>query len=265
MQYTDLPYSRLEQLWKGIVKIDYSLINKVTDGDVYHNYTIFTINDSKHKLKDNAQFDNNDGRGDFPNDISMFVRGEELLERMQCTVVKGYNDAINNKPLQKARNSQCLMCKGFILEPVTGTETDNVNACLALLQLDNEDGTKLNFNQLGIFAFASGSQTSNITLRDPRRSMTAVFVASKDKPLIVYATAKKEIRKFICDDRGIKIIQELIENKKEEEDTRSSPMTSEKALSILKGRLAKGEITTEDYKNLKRIILEDDKYSSNWV
>lgn len=264
MHFTDLPYSHLEHIWTGIVKVDYSLVNKISDGFECGDYTIVTINDSKHRNKDNAQFDNYDELGDFPNEISLFVMGNEFLEQMQCTVVKGYRESVSKKILQRARNTRKgVECKGFILEPATGDGILNVDACLGMLQLDNEEGNKLHFRQLGVYAFTSGSQTSNITLRDPRRSLTIAFVASKDKPFLVYATSKGKTRKFFCDGAGIEVVQDLVENK---EEVRSSPMTTDKALHILKGRLAKGEITTEEYKNVKRIILEqDDKYSSNWI
>ena len=39
--YTDLPYSYLEHLWKGIVKVDYSLVDSTSEGFEYGNYTIF--------------------------------------------------------------------------------------------------------------------------------------------------------------------------------------------------------------------------------
>jgi hypothetical protein len=260
--FNDLPYTHLEQLWKGIVKVDYGLASKLSDGLEYGHYTILKINDSKYKNKDNAQFDNYDELEDFPNEIVLFVMGNEFLEQMQCTVVKGYSEKVIKGLLQRSRSSRSLECKGFILEPVIGDGIGIADACLAMLQLDNEEGNQLHFSHLGIHAFTSGSQTSNITFRDPRRSVTIAFVASKDKPFTVYASSKSKTRKFSCDDIGIKIVQDLIENK---EEVRSSPMTSDKALDILKGRLAKGEITLEEYKNVKRLILEDEKNSSNWI
>jgi hypothetical protein len=261
--YTELPYSHLEQIWKGIVKVDYSLINKTSEGHEYGDYTIVTINDSRYGNNDNAQFDNYDGIGDFPNEIVLFVRGNGFLERMQCAVVKGYKEKEYKKLFQRSTDiRRGLDCKGFILEPATGDGTLNVDACLALLQLDNEYSNKIYFNQLGMYAFTSGSQTSNITFRDPHRSVTTAFIASKDKPFIAYVYSKDKTRKFFCDDIGIKVNQDLMENK---EELQHSPMTRNSALEILKRRLARGEITMEEYHNVKRIILEDEKYSSNWI
>ncbi|MGH9985389.1 MAG: SHOCT domain-containing protein [Nitrososphaeraceae archaeon] len=263
MPYTDLPYSYLEHLWKGIVKVEYSLVNTTSEGLEYGDYTIITINDSRYGNKDNAQLDNYDGLSEFPNEIVLFVRGNEILERMQCTVVKAYKEKEYKKLFQRSIDiHRSLDCKGFILEPVTADATLNVDACLALLQLDNKYSNEVYFKQLGIYAFTSGSQTSNITLRDPRRSVTTAFVASKEKPFIAYVYSKDKTRKFFCDDIGIKVNQDLMENK---EELQHSPMTRNSALEILKRRLARGEITMEEYQNVKRIILEDEKYSSNWI
>lgn len=261
--YTDLPYSYFEHLWKGIVKVDYSLVNKTSEGPEYGDYTIVTINDSRYGNEDNAQLDNYDGLGDFPNEIVLFVRGNEILEQMQCTVVKGYKEKEYKKLLQRSINiRRSLDCKGFILEPITADAILNVDACLALLQLDNEYSNEVYFNQLGIYAFTSGSQTSNITLRDPRRSVTTAFVASKEKPFIAYVYSKDKACKFFCDDSGIKVTQDLLEDKVV---VQHSLMTRNSALDILKTRLARGEITIEEYQRVKRIILEDENYSSNWI
>jgi hypothetical protein len=259
---TDLPYSYLEHLWKGIVKVDYSLVDSTSEGFEYGNYTVIRITDSRYGNKDNVQFDNLDGLDDFPNEIVLFVRGNEILERMQCTVIKGYKEKEYKKLLQRSIDiRRSLDCKGFILEPITADITPNADACLSLLQLDNEYNNEIYFNQLGMYAFTSGSQTSNITFRDPRRSVTTSFVASKDKPFIAYVYSKDMTRKFFCDDSGIEVIQDRIKNN---EEAQRSPMTRNGALEILKSRLASGEITIEEYQRVKRIILEDEEYSSNW-
>jgi hypothetical protein len=182
---------------------------------------------------------------------------------MQCTVVKGYKEIEYKKLLQRSVDiRKSLDCKGFILEPATEDATLEVDACLALLQLDNEYSDEIYFNKLGISAFTSGSQTSNITLRDPHRSVTTAFVASKEKPFIVYVYSKDKTRKFFCNDSGIKVTQDLLEVKVE---AQHSLMTRNSALDILKMRLARGEITIEEYQKVKRIILEDENYSSNWI
>jgi hypothetical protein len=78
----------------------------------------------------------------------------------------------------------------------------------------------------------------------------------------VYVYSKDKTRKFFCNDSGIKVTQDLLEDKGE---AQHSLMTRSSALDILKMRLARGEITIEEYQKVKRIILEDENYSSSWI
>ncbi len=233
-------YSYLVRLWKGIVRVDRSLVDKTSDGLNDGEYRIVTINDSGYRNKDNAQLDNYDEVADFPNEIVMFIKDKEILERMQCTVVKGYREEQSKKFLQRSHHvRKSLACKGFILEPIAADDTLSVNACLALLQFDNRFGQAVSFDRLGMYAFTSGSKTSNVTLRDPYRSVTTTFVASRDKPLVAYVYSNDKTLKLFCDDCGIKITQ-VRQNRRE---VQQSFTTKNSAIEILKTRLATGEIT----------------------
>ncbi len=260
LPYTGFPYSSLVRLWKGVVKVDGSLADKTSSWLDFDDYRVFTINDSKYRYQDNAQLDNYEGAADFPNEITLFVSGNEILEQMQCTVVKGYKEQPSKKLLQRSQDvHKRLACKGLILEPTRADDSIDVDACLGLLQFDNEYGQEISFDRLGIHAFTSGSQTSKVTLRNPRRSVTTIFIASKEKPLVTYVYLKDKILKFFCDDSGIKITQ--VRERKQDE-----PYGNKKImLEILKTRLVKGEITVEEYERVKRIILDDENYTSNWI
>jgi hypothetical protein len=263
--YSDHSYSYLEHLWKGIVKVDHSLISSAPHGHEYGDYTVVTINDLRYGIKDNAQFDNPNGLVDFPNEIVFFIKGNEFLERMQCTALKGYKDARVKKLFRSSYDiQQTIACKGFILEPTKEGDPldDNVDACLALFQFDNEYCQDVSFERLGIVAFASGSQTSNMTMRDPRKSVTTAFVASNDKPLVAYVYLMGKTLKVYCDNSSPKSYEI---KEKTRPNKRTSVATKDSALDVLKMRLASGEITIEEYERLRRIILEDDNYSSNWV
>jgi hypothetical protein len=258
---SDLSYSDLENLWKGIVKVDHSLVSSTHPSHEYGDYTVITIKDSRYGIEDNAQFDNFDGLAGFPNEIVFFIKGNEFLERMLCTAVKGYKEERSKKLLRSYDVYKSVACKGFILEPAKEDDTLDVDACLALVQFDNEYGQDVSIERLGIHAFASGSQTSNMTLRDPRRSVTTTFVASKDKPFVAYIYLRDKTLKFFCDDSGPKIYH--VREKRREE--KQSPTTKNKSIDILKTRLASGEITIEEYERLRSIILEDENHSSSWV
>ena len=257
----DYSFSDLENLWKGIVKVDHSLVSSTHRDQDYGDYAVITISDSRYGIEDNAQFDNHDGLASFPNEIVFFVKGNEFLERMKCIAFKGYKEERAKKLLRTYDVHKSVACKGFILEPTKGEDALDVDACLALLQFDNEYGQDVSIERLGIHAFASGSRTSNMTLRDPRRSVTTTFVASKKKQFVAYIYARDKTLKFLCDDSGIKICH--VKEKRRDETQSFTPKN--KSIDILKTRLASGEITIEEYERLRKIILEDENYSSSWI
>lgn len=260
-------FPKLVNLWKGIVRVDLSLAAKIASdsGLAYANYRIITIEDSKYNYADNSQLDNIHGENDFPNEIVIFVIGNEILERMCCTVVKGYKEKPRRKLLQRSYSTyKSLSCKGFILEPVSANDSKGVEACLGLLQFDNEFGREITFDRLGMYIFTSGSQTSNMTfVRDQRKSVTAVFTSSRDKPIVAYIYSRDKTLRFFGDDSRATLNQVQV-NKQSAQHF--NPVTAKKdALHILKTRLATGEINTEEYHKLKRVIQEDGDYNSNWI
>jgi hypothetical protein len=254
-------FPKLVSLWKGIVRVDCSLVDKTFHSLDYGDYRIVTIKDSKYRNADNAQLDNIDGQIYFPNEVVLFIIGNEILERMWCTAVKGYNEkSYPRKIAPKIYNG--LSCKGFILEPIAAYDTIDVGASLGLFQFSNEYDQEICFDRLGMYVFTSGSRTSNMTfMRDPRKSVTAAFLASRDKPIVAYIYSRDKTLRFFGDDRGIRISQ-IRDNK---QDAQRSHTTKKSALEILKTRLAMGEISIEEYEKLRRIILEDESYTSNWI
>ncbi|HZD36616.1 MAG TPA: SHOCT domain-containing protein, partial [Nitrososphaeraceae archaeon] len=174
---------------------------------------------------------------------------------------KGYKEERSKKLLRSYDARKSVAYKGFILGPTKVEDALEVDACLALLQFDNEYGQDVSIERLGIYAFASGSRTSNMTLRDPRRSVTTTFVASKEKPFVAHIYARDKTLKFFCDDSGIKIYHV----KEKTRDEKQSFTTKNKSIDILKRRLASGEITIEEYERLRRIILEDENFSPSWI
>jgi Short C-terminal domain len=257
-------FPKLVNLWKGIVRVDLSLATKLSSGLDHADYRIVSIKDSKYDYADNAQFDNMHSETDFPNEIVIFVIGNEILERMWCTVVKGYIEKPSRKILKSSFSTyKSLSCKGFILEPVSANDTKEVEACLGLLQFDNEFGCEVAFDRLGMYIFTSGSQTSNMTfVRDQRKSVTGVFISSKDKPIVAYVYLRDKTLRFFADDSMV-TLGEVQVNKKNAQPF-NLPAKKD-ALNILKTRLASGEIDTDEYHKLKRIIQEDEDYTSNWI
>jgi hypothetical protein len=269
LRYQNFPGipSDFEVIWQGIVKVDQSIAEHASSvSSEKDDFNLFIITDSKYRYEDNAQFDNTDGRQDFPNNVLLLVEGGEILEYMNCLVIRSYEFSESKGFFKRGPLDKKTIAKGFILQPILSENMINSRACLASIQFNNEQGRSLTFQQQGLFAFTSGSQTSKITIRDPRKSVISVFVASDDMPFVAFIHSKdNNILKFICNSKGIKIEEGIL---KENMDSSSSFLSSTKQdpIEILKVRLAKGEITIEEYQKLKRIIEDNSLDSaSHWI
>lgn len=83
--------SECETIWEGIVKVDPGLMEYVSSQGIRQDgFKVFTVRDSKYQHEDNAQLDNPLGSKDFPNKITLFVEGGEILEYMSCLAIKYY-------------------------------------------------------------------------------------------------------------------------------------------------------------------------------
>lgn len=269
-----------EVIWQGIVKIDPSISVHMPEGiEAGNGLKFFTIRDSTFPYSDNAQLDNPDLATNFPNDISIYVTGAKILEYMKCSVVKWHKFATNmrktslfRKKRQQELNDyfakRIVAAKGFLLSPVN-TNNGNINhvGCLASVKVSNEHGKSIIFEKTGLAIFASGSKTSDITFTNQRRSVTTVFVASDEKPFVVYMRSKATLVKLLCDSSGIKTEKTL----QVEDAGKALPgrQQSEDPLHILKIRLAKGEISVDEYEKLRRLIADDEEKNldqgSNWI
>ncbi len=270
-----------EVIWQGVVKIDPSITVHMPEGiEAGNGLKFFTIRDSAFPYSDNAQLDNPDLVANFPNDISIYVMGGKILEHMKCSVIKGYKfPAIMRKTSFFGRKRQqnlndyyakkIVAVKGFVLSPVS-TNNGNINhvGCLASVKVSNEYGGSIVFEKMGLAIFASGSKTSDITFTNQRRSVATVFVASDEKPFVVYMRSKTTLVKLFCDSNGIKTEKTL----QVEDGGKALPgrqRQGEEPLQILKIRLAKGEISIDEYKKLRRLIADDEEKNldqgSNWI
>ncbi len=268
-----------EVLWHGIVKIDPSIFVPMPEAtEARSSLKLFTITDSTFPHDDNAQLDNLDLIADFPNNISIYVTGGKILEYMKCSVIKRYQFANHMQKISFFRRKQqdlndhsakrTVTAKGFLLSPVNANNGHINNVCcLASVKISNEYGESIIFEKTGLSIFTSGSKTSDITFTNQRRSVTTIFVASDEKPFIAYVRSKAMLVKLLCDSSGIKIEKTLqIEDRAK---TLHGRQQIEDPLQILKVRLAKGEISVEEYSKLRSLIADDEEKNldqgSNWI
>jgi hypothetical protein len=262
---TNLPGlpSECETVWEGIVKVDPGLMEYISSQRIWQDgFKVFTVIDSKYQYEDNAQLDNPIGSKDFPNKITLFVEAGEILEYMNCHAIKYYEYSSSSKRLFKkdSPREKKTIVKGFILQPASDKIITEYFACLACVQFDNESSKSLAIEKPGLCIFASGSQTSHITIRDPHKSVTTVFVASDERPLAAYIHSKNKISKVICTSVGIRT-EEILKREDDKYFSTQHYVKQADPISILKMRLAKGEITVDQYLKLQKIV-EDEHFDS---
>lgn len=256
-------------LWEGTVRLSQNLVDCMTEPAVQDDMKIYTLDDHRFNRKDNTQFDNPSASKNFPNKITIVLKGCKITEFMKCSAFTK-QEHFDSRGLIKSTKRKMIMAKGFFLEPLSHTRTQE-HACLSLFQFDNEDSCNqaamhLDFvnlkhslivEELGCVAFASGSQGSGITFsRDPKKSVTILYVASDQKPFIARLETNHDRKRIICRSDGARIMLDKpakhLQNQTPEKPTHASSL--DEALKILNIRLAKGEITIYEYENLRKTM-----------
>ena len=255
-----------------MVRLDQSLTDRLTNPVVQDGLDVYTIQDSKYGRRDGAQFDNSGLSKTFPDVVTLIIPNDgNLAGSMKCCafLVRGNT---GRGFWRRSMSGNDVVIKGFILEVVpdgSRYEQGQEQARLALFQFDNGDsenevscgvdGIKvrpsLSLVALGCAAFASGSSGSVITFStDPKRSITAVFAASDQRPFVARFGSRYGTRVVTYDSGGL--------------STRDIPSAQDMGVVRLEGdtparddpkkildvRLARGEITIHEYKKLRRLM-----------
>jgi hypothetical protein len=93
-----------------------------------------------------------------------------------------------------------------------------------------------------------------------------VFVSSNENPFEANVGIKKSSLKLVCGSLGISKKENLEKTPLATSQSSITIPTKEQSLEILNARLSKGEITIEEYQNLKEILQnESNKSSFYWL
>jgi hypothetical protein len=239
--------------WEGVVRIDSSLESYVSDIQNYDGYKILVIKDVQYH---NSSYDTPDnimsiGRIYFPDTITIIVYGKEIHQYMKCTVFYGYTKIEKTRGLIRKETyfEERLVAKGFTLEPISievnQKDAPFLGSYRAKMGADNAFEVK----EKGMALFCSGSDSSGSS-DSAYRSITCVFVVSDSKPFVAFARRKGQIFTVNVNSSGLK---EESENK-QTIIQKTRPKQKEDPLEVLKLRLAKGEITKEEYEDLKKTL-----------
>ena len=255
-----------EVIWQGTVKVDSSIIKYMNASiDEKNDSRLYNIIDTKYGHGDIVQMDNLRGKLNFPNTVTIILKGE-LIEYMDCFAVKCHTLSEANGFLKKKYIKNTIL-KGFILQPTFNENEIDAHACLAVIQFDNEEGKILSIPHRGLLTFTSGSRTSNVTIGNARKSVTMVFVSSDENPFVArLGIKKKPSLNLTCGSTGISKKEYLEKTQLASSQSSLTTSTKERSLEILNTRLSKGEITIEEYQKLKDILQnESNKSSFYWI
>jgi len=239
--------------WSGIVKIDASLDDYVTNIEETQDSKRFVIKDVKYHHENYLTPDlpPNFKVYSFPREVTIWMKKQvELQNYMRCDALLGFfnEEKIRGFIRKEKYYEERLVAKGFKLGLVD-THDEKVPV-LASYRAGIGADNAINIEQKGIICFCSASQSSSDDAA--YQSLTCVFIASDEKPFVAYVRKKGSMNKVICDSNSIREISQ----DKEHELKNRLVKPSEDPLTVLKLRLAKGEITKEEYEDLQKMIRE---------
>ena len=252
--------SDIDVLWSGTVRLDRSLADCLRAPTIRDGYSVYAVRDSTYGRENNVQFDNPGSLKKFPNTVTVVAEGWDGAESLQCSAFVAYGDA--RDCLLRRGTKREVIAKGFTFEPLSGVEED-IHSRIAKFQFDNGSSANeaayhlggigatppLEMESLGCVAFASGSDGSSVTFaRDPKRSVTVVFVASDRKPFVARIGSADSRKQVTCRCSGF-VVEEI-----DPAGHDVGKATPGGPLDTLNIRLAKGEITVQEYEGMRRVM-----------
>jgi len=263
----------MEPLWEGLVKIDDTLDDYVSEISDMGDANNLHIRDMKYHHDFRFASQEWGSNRFLPNEVIIVVKGKELLDHMKCTATLGYQQIQKTRGLIKKETyyEKAIRMKGFILEPTSGVGGAPIKSVSTLEQSAPKEisvprlasyratigrDNTFNVEREGIGCFYSGSASSYVGFSSDAayKSVTCVFVASDQMPFLAYVRKKGRILKMTCDNNGIKEEGQDKGVETKEGKPKRTKKPSEDPLQILKLRLAKGEITKEEYEELRKAL-----------
>ena len=237
--------------WSGIVRIDDSFDNYVSNVEEFGDSKRLTISDVEchhrgigfvwSEIKDISG-------GGTNNPITIWIDGKEIQQYMKCTALGTVRKIEKTRGLvfKEKYYKNYFSAKGFKLEPVISTEENA--ACLGSYRGSIGRDNYIQVNQTGLAYFFTGSRSAEGD-DAARKSLTCVFIASNEKPFMATIRKKGAAFSVIFDSNGLREKSEDMGAAKE-----TNPKSKNDPLQVLKLRLVKGEITKAEFEDLKKMI-----------
>ncbi|MEM2141061.1 SHOCT domain-containing protein [Nitrososphaera sp.] len=252
-----------ESLWEGVVFVDDNIDDFVTNISHSGGLKRYEIKDAKYHHTAWNFIDNPRMPNVYypPSAIALWVKGDRLGNYMKCTAIFGYELIEKTRGLirKEKYHEKRYLAKGFILEPwdisanksatTTSVAGSSAYPRLASYRADIGKDNTINIEGNGIVCFGAGSKSAEGVAA--RESVTCVFIASDSQPFVASVRKKGRIFDVRCDGSGW---NEKKEDKGDAAKTEKKPKSNQDPLTVLKLRLAKGEITKEQYEEMRKII-----------
>jgi hypothetical protein len=243
--------------WEGIVRIDKSFDNyssSVTDSGDYKTIRVQDVNFT------HRGYGSWDGIDDLKirhwsfsrshySPIYIWIKGKEIHQFMKCKAVDVVNKIEKTKGLIRRQTyfEERFQSKGFLLEP----SSDNIEECPCLAAYQGRIGgdNYIRIHQKGLVSFYTGSRSAE-TDDAARQSVTVVFIASNERPFMSTVRQKGKTFNVVFDSNGLQRKSADIGD----DSGTSKNKINNVPLTVLKLRLAKGEITKEEFEELRKIL-----------
>lgn len=175
----------LRPMWEGVVRIDSTINDYITNVQEQSDYKRLDIEDIKYHNPTYHTFDNLTGKINFPTIISILVYGKEIKEYMKCTAFHGYQKIEKVRGLIRKEKfyEEVIRGKGFKLEPIIEIPSGNNLPVLASYRAKMGADNAFDLKKMGVITFGTGSE-SNSDYDSAYSSITSVFIASNEQPFM---------------------------------------------------------------------------------
>jgi hypothetical protein len=243
------PKQSSETLWTGKITIDDSFDDYAVSVQDFPDYKMITIQDVSHAHNGVGNIETN--LGEFPIDsfaIIVVIRGKKITGSMDCKLFAQYLVTPYQVGVFRKKTEYSKRFLGYGIELSPSIEESEDLPRLASIKTKLGGDNYITIQDRGIFSLFSGSRSAE-TYDAARKSLTTIFLASKDKPFSATIREKGNNFNFKADSTGF--IEKPVNFGKSKPKTENSKINPS---DVLKMRLAKGEITKQEYDELKSVL-----------